>query len=81
MQIDDAPRVFEQRIARPGQCQIAGIAGKQRGAEHAFEPFDLHADRCLRAMHGGRGFREAARLHHGDKGAQQIHVKFRVHDL
>jgi hypothetical protein len=81
MQIDHAPRVLEQRAARPRQRQIAGIAGKQRGAEHAFEPLDLHADRRLRAVHRRRGFRETARLDHGDEGAQQIDVEFRVHDL
>ena len=71
-QTEDAHGVVVERLALPGQADIAGIALEQRLPKQILQAPDVLAHRRLRQVHPFRGLGKAARLGYGDKTAQKL---------
>jgi hypothetical protein len=76
-----APRMRDDCLALPGECDAGRRAIEQIAAEHPLQPFDLCTDgRLSHTQRLGR-LGETAQVHHRDQGAQQIgrNVRHRRH--
>src|SRR5262245_1625448 len=71
----NAPRRFNERLARHRGVSLLAQAFDQLHAEAPFELTNLQADCRLRQVEMARGCREAAALDHLEQGAQLIEVE------
>ncbi len=80
VQIENAPGIFDQRLAFARQAGAAAVALEQRLADGLLEPLDLHAHRRLGAVHLGRRTGKTAGFRDRHKRAQQRCFEVHIHD-
>ena len=69
VELEQAPRIAEQRLPSGGEAHLTSLTDKQRAAQGIFQPLDLHADRRGTAIDLPGRASKAAALGDGDKGA------------
>jgi len=73
----EPPRIGEQHLAVMGEHHRAGVAAKQRAAQHLLKLLDLHGDGRRRAVHGLGGSGEVAGLRDRHEGPEDIELEQR----